>query len=118
MEKVPNECRFNAKRLARQRPAPPGKADASAGSRAMLKLALIDDYAHVALESADWSQLAGKAEIAVFDRHLTEDEAAEALAPFDAICTIRERMAFPRSLIARLPNLKLITIVGARLTNL
>ena len=33
----------------------------------MLKLALIDDYAHVALQSADWSQLDGKAEITVFD---------------------------------------------------
>jgi phosphoglycerate dehydrogenase-like enzyme len=84
----------------------------------MLKLALIDDYAHVALQSADWSRLDGKAEITVFDQHLSEDEAARALAPFDVICTIRERMAFPRSLIERLPNLKLITIVGARLTNL
>jgi phosphoglycerate dehydrogenase-like enzyme len=84
----------------------------------MLKLALIDDYAHVALQSADWGRLAGKAEITVFDEHLTEGEAARALAPFDAICTIRERMAFPRSLIERLPNLKLITIVGMRLTNL
>jgi len=84
----------------------------------MLKLALIDDYAHVAMESADWKRLHGKAEITVFDKHLTEDEAARELAPFDMICTIRERMAFPRSLIERLPNLKLITIVGARLTNL
>jgi phosphoglycerate dehydrogenase-like enzyme len=84
----------------------------------MLKLALIDDYAHVALQSADWSRLDGKAEITVFDRHLTEEEATRELAPFDMICTIRERMAFPRSLIARLPNLKLITIVGMRLTNL
>ena len=84
----------------------------------MLKLALIDDYAHVALQSADWARLAGKADIVVFDQHMTEEEAAEALAPFDAICTIRERMAFPRSLIERLPSLKLITIIGARLTNL
>jgi phosphoglycerate dehydrogenase-like enzyme len=84
----------------------------------MLKLALIDDYARAALQSADWSRLDGKAEITVFDRHLTEDEAARELAPFEAICTIRERMAFPRRLIERLPNLKLITIVGARLTNL
>ena len=84
----------------------------------MLKLALIDDYARVALASADWSRLDGKAEITVFDRHLGEDEAARELTPFDMICTIRERMAFPRSLIERLPNLKLITIVGARLTNL
>jgi phosphoglycerate dehydrogenase-like enzyme len=79
---------------------------------------LIDDYAHVALQSADWSRLDGKAEITVFDRHLTEDEAARELAPFEMIGTIRERMAFPRTLIERLPNLRLITIVGARLTNL
>jgi phosphoglycerate dehydrogenase-like enzyme len=84
----------------------------------MLKLALIDDYARVALKSADWSRLDGTAEITVFDRHLGEDEAAEALKPYDMICSIRERMAFPASLIERLPNLKLITIVGARLTNL
>jgi phosphoglycerate dehydrogenase-like enzyme len=84
----------------------------------MLKVALLDDYASVALECADWRQLDGKAEITVFDRHLTEDEAAEALAPFDVLCSIRERMAFPRSLIARLPNLKLITIIGRFLPNL
>jgi hypothetical protein len=42
----------------------------------VLKLAILDDYAHVALESADWSRLAGLAEITVFDRHLTEEEAA------------------------------------------
>jgi phosphoglycerate dehydrogenase-like enzyme len=85
----------------------------------MLKVALLDDYAGVALQSADWGrQLDGKAEITVFDRHLAEDEAAAALAPFDVLCTIRERMALPRTLIARLPNLKLITIVGRSLPNL
>ena len=84
----------------------------------MLKIAILDDYARVALQSADWSRLEGKAEITVFDRHLSEDEAARELAPFDVLCTIRERMALPRTLIERLPNLKLITIVGMRLTNL
>ncbi len=34
------------------------------------------------------------------------------------VCTVRERMAFPRTLIERLPNLKLITIVGKSLPNL
>src|ERR1700684_549057 len=85
---------------------------------AVLKIALLDDYAHVALNSADWARLDGKAEITVFDQHLTETEAAQALAPFDVLCTIRERMALPRTLIERLPNLKLVTIVGMRLTNL
>ena len=84
----------------------------------MLKLAIIDDYARVALESADWARLAGVADITVFDRHLSEEEAASALAPFDILCTMRERMALPRSLFERLPNLKLVAIVGMALTNL
>ena len=72
----------------------------------------------MALESADWSKLPPGAELTAFDRHLSEDEAAGLLAPFDVLCTLRERMALPRSLIERLPNLKLILIVGAGLANL
>jgi phosphoglycerate dehydrogenase-like enzyme len=59
-----------------------------------------------------------KAEITVFDRHLTEAEAVDALKDFDVLCTVRERMALPRTLIERLPNLKLITIIGMSLPNL
>jgi phosphoglycerate dehydrogenase-like enzyme len=84
----------------------------------MLKLAILDDYAGAALQSADWSQLAGIADVTVFDRHLSEAEAAVALKPFDVLCTIRERMALPRTLFERLPNLKLVTIVGLSLPNL
>lgn len=84
----------------------------------MLKVAVLDDYANVALQSADWSVLKDKAQITVFDRHLSEEEAASLLAPFDVICTIRERMSLPRSLFARLPNLKLVTIIGMSLPNL
>ena len=83
----------------------------------MLKIAILDDYARVALNCADWSILDGKGEITVFDRHLSEDEAAVALRPFDVLCTIRERMSMPRSLFARLPNLKLVTIIGMSLPN-
>jgi len=84
----------------------------------MLKIAILDDYAKVALQSADWSVLRGKAEITVFDRHLSEDEAVSLLQPFDVLCTIRERMSLPRSLFQRLPNLKLVTILGMSLPNL
>lgn len=84
----------------------------------MLKIAILDDYAKVALQSADWSVLHGKAELTVFDRHLSEDEAAILLQPFDILCTIRERMGLPRSLFQRLPNLKLVTIIGMSLPNL
>jgi len=84
----------------------------------MPKVAILDDYAGVALRVADWSPVQKRAEVTVFDRHLGEDEAADALRPFDVVCTLRERMAFPRTLIERLPNLKLITIVGSSLPNL
>ncbi|MGE3304295.1 MAG: D-2-hydroxyacid dehydrogenase family protein, partial [Hyphomonadaceae bacterium] len=84
----------------------------------MLKVALLDDYANAALASADWRRVAGAAELTVFDRHLSEAEAAAALAPFDVLSTIRERMALPASLLARLPNLKMIVIIGPSLPNL
>jgi len=82
------------------------------------KVAILDDYSRVALQVADWSSVQNLSEITVFDHHLSEDEAADALRPFDVLCTLRERMAFPRTLIERLPNLKLITIVGRSLPNL
>lgn len=84
----------------------------------MHRVAILDDYAGTALELADWSPVQDRSEITVFDRHLSEAEAAEALQPFDVICTMRERMALQRTLIERLPNLKLITIVGMSLPNL
>ena len=84
----------------------------------MPKVAILDDYARAALDVADWSPVQAKAEVTVFDRHLSEDEAVEALQPFDVLCTVRERMALPRTLIERLPNLKLITIIGMSLPNL
>jgi phosphoglycerate dehydrogenase-like enzyme len=81
-------------------------------------VAILDDYARMALRLADWSPVQTRSEVTVFDRHLSEPEAGEALQPFDVICTLRERMALPRTLIERLPNLKLITIVGRSLPNL
>ncbi len=84
----------------------------------MLKVAILDDYAGVALASADWSPLDGIAEIAVFREHLSEAQAIAALQPFDVLCTIRERMALPRRLFEQLPNLKLVAIIGTSLPNL
>jgi phosphoglycerate dehydrogenase-like enzyme len=84
----------------------------------MLKIAILDDYANVARKCADWSVLDGKAEVAVFDRHLAQEEAAVVLRPFNVLCTIRERMSMPRSLFEKLPNLKLVTIIGMSLPNL
>jgi phosphoglycerate dehydrogenase-like enzyme len=83
-----------------------------------MKVAVLDDYAGAALQVADWSGVQARAEVVVFDRHLAEDEAAAALKDFDVLVTVRERMALPRTLIERLPRLKLITIIGMSLPNL
>ncbi|KAK1991860.1 D-isomer specific 2-hydroxyacid dehydrogenase [Colletotrichum falcatum] len=42
------------------------------------------------------------------------DSLVSRLEPFDVICTMRERTPFPKELIARLPNLKLLLTTGLR----
>jgi phosphoglycerate dehydrogenase-like enzyme len=78
------------------------------------KIAILDDYQNVALESADWSVLRDRADIAVFRNHLAEPEALiERLLPFDVVCVMRERTPLLRNVIERLPNLKLIASTGS-----
>ena len=78
-----------------------------------MKIAVLDDYLRLARVSADWSALASRCEITVFDRPLAHAaDAAEALAPFDIICLLRERMPITDALLARLPNLKMIAVTG------
>ena len=79
----------------------------------MTRIALLDDYHRLALSLADWSAVSGRAELVPFHHNLrVPDEAAEALADFDAVCHIRERMAMPRALIERLPKLRFIGVTG------
>src|SRR5437879_6430702 len=78
------------------------------------KIAVLDDYQNVALESADWSVLRDRADIAVFQDHLADPDAViERLLPFDVVCVMRERTPLPRNVIKRLPNLKLIASTGS-----
>jgi len=77
-----------------------------------MKIALLNDYLRRSQTSADWSKLAASCDITVFDRAIPQEEAARTLAPFDIICTLRERMPISRELIAQLPNLKMIAITG------
>lgn len=78
-----------------------------------LKVAILDDYLGLAAKVPDWDRLAGRVEVTSFDRSLAKaPDAAEILAPFDAICLIRERMPIGEALLARLPKLRLICITG------
>jgi phosphoglycerate dehydrogenase-like enzyme len=78
-----------------------------------VRVAILDDYQSVALTSADWSPVSARAEVTVFTDHLFDpDELVERLAPFDAVMVMRERTPLPRSIIERLPKLKLIASTG------
>ena len=85
-----------------------------------MKLALLDDYQKVALRMADWDRLRKRGiEISVFHEPFKSvDDAAAKLAPFDILGLLRERTAFPKALIDRLPNLKFMVLTGARAASL
>lgn len=85
-----------------------------------MKLALLDDYQKVALRLGDWDRLRKRGvEITVFNEPFTSvDDAARKLAPFDILGLLRERTAFPRALIEKLPNLKFMVLTGARAASL
>jgi phosphoglycerate dehydrogenase-like enzyme len=79
------------------------------------RVALLDDYQGVALSMADWKSLPTGTEVVVFQDHLADEEALAArLADFDIVMALRERTPFPRSLLERLPKLKLLITAGMR----
>ncbi|MCH8061027.1 MAG: D-2-hydroxyacid dehydrogenase family protein [Chloroflexi bacterium] len=81
----------------------------------MVKIALLDDYQNVAMKSADWNALPVDCSVEVFQDHLVaEDDLVRRLMDFDVIMAMRERTPFRRSLLQRLPNLKLLSTAGAR----
>ena len=81
----------------------------------MARVALLDDYQGVALGMADWKSLPAGTEVVVFKDHLADEDALAArLADFDIIMALRERTPFPRSLLERLPKLKLLITAGMR----
>lgn len=80
-----------------------------------VQIAILDDYQGVALQSADWALLKGKADITVFRDHLSDSAALiERLKPFDVLCVMRERTPLTRVILEQLPNLKLIASTAFR----
>lgn len=81
----------------------------------MAAIAVLDDYQRLALRMADWSRLQKDHRVVVFNERLPDVEAAvRALAEFDVVCVMRERMPFPRALFERLPKLRLVVTTGKR----
>jgi phosphoglycerate dehydrogenase-like enzyme len=81
----------------------------------MPRCAILDDYQNIALAAADWSKVASELDIKVFSEHLGgPDNVVKALQGFEIICAMRERTGFPRAVIEKLPDLKLLITTGMR----
>src|SRR5215475_5052857 len=81
----------------------------------MVRVAILDDYQHVALQMTDWGVLPAEVEVQVFSDHLTDQDAlVERLKNFEIIMAMRERTPFLCSLLERLPALRLLTTTGMR----
>jgi phosphoglycerate dehydrogenase-like enzyme len=80
-----------------------------------LRCAILDDYLNVTLKLADWSGIADRVDVTVFNQPFASPEAAaSALKDFEIILAMRERTPFPRTLFAALPKLKLLITSGMR----
>ncbi|HUK61625.1 MAG TPA: D-2-hydroxyacid dehydrogenase family protein [Stellaceae bacterium] len=81
----------------------------------MMRVAILDDYQKAALRLADWGRLHPDATIAAFPDHISDEaELAHRLHTFECVVLMRERTQFRKSLIERLPNLRLIVTAGMR----
>jgi D-3-phosphoglycerate dehydrogenase len=77
-----------------------------------MKIAILDDYQD-AVRHLESFQLLDGLDVKVFTNSARGlGQLAIRLAPFDTLVLIRERTALPRALLARLPNLKLISQTG------
>ena len=80
-----------------------------------MKIAILDDYQQVALQSADWKSLpAGVAIDSIAEHIANHDELVRRLQPYEVIVAMRERTRFSAPVIEALPNLRLLVSTGAR----
>ncbi|KAK7744106.1 hypothetical protein SLS53_003627 [Cytospora paraplurivora] len=89
-----------------------------------LKLAVLDDYQGFSepifqrLDSSKYQVTVFNDTLRPYNRPDTaqdeKDKLVKRLEPFDVISTMRERTPFPKELIDRLPNLKLLLTTGTR----
>jgi len=77
-------------------------------------VAVLDDYLHRADTFADWESLGPDVTVTFFHDPMGEEELASHLADADVLVLMRERSRFPRSLLQRLPNLRLVVTTGMR----
>jgi phosphoglycerate dehydrogenase-like enzyme len=77
-----------------------------------VRIAVLDDYQRRAAELADWDSLG--VEVSFFHEPLDPSALPATLADFDALVLMRERTAFPQSVLEQLPKLVLLVTTGMR----
>jgi len=78
-----------------------------------IKVALLDDYQDVARHYGPWDQLGGSVETTVYTDHVADEEVlVDRLVGFQVVVAMRERTAFPRRVLERLPALRLLVTTG------
>jgi phosphoglycerate dehydrogenase-like enzyme len=78
-----------------------------------MDVAILDDYQAVAQQMADWSQLPSGINVQFFHDHIADEDAlVERLKNFQVVMGMRERTPFPRSVLDRLPELRLLVTAG------
>lgn len=78
------------------------------------RVVVLDDLEQVALDAADWTRLGPTVTVEALPGHLDGDALVEALAGADVVVCMRERTPFPRAVVERLPDLRLLVTTGAR----
>jgi phosphoglycerate dehydrogenase-like enzyme len=78
----------------------------------MINVGVLDDYQGRAREFADWGSLGDEVEVTFFQEPIAPEDLVTVLAAFDVLVLMRERTAFPRSVLERLDKLKLLVTTG------
>lgn len=80
-----------------------------------MKIAVLDDYQHIAMQMADWTAVTDQAEVIVYHDHISEPgPLINQLQSFDVVCVMRERTPLNGDILRHLPKLKLIVSTGFR----
>ena len=78
-------------------------------------ITVLDDYQQVALRSADWSAVRQRFTVDVVHERLADERAViSRLADSAVVVAMRERTAFPASVLTALPTLRLLVTTGMR----
>ena len=81
----------------------------------MTQVAVLDDFQEVAASMADWQSLPDGTDVTFFHDHLEDEDAlVDRLEAYDVLVVMRERTPLTRSLLGRLPRLRLVVTTGMR----